>query len=109
MSVTPGTMPLEPFTMQFGESDFQLTGTLNQYMGFLAEISTPENRPSITGDYSRTYLKLDEMIDRDEESPEDEAVPINLPYLTAAVDAERGYLRVIGLPVTTICGCGSGT
>src|SRR5690625_5576029 len=33
MSVTPGTMQLEAFTMQFGESDFQLTGTLNQYMG----------------------------------------------------------------------------
>src|SRR5690625_689494 len=109
MSVTPGTMQLEAFTMQFGESDFPLSETLNQYMGFLAEISTPENRLSITGDYSSTYLNLDEMIDWDEESPEDEAVPINLPNLTAAVDAEIGYLRVFGLPVTNISGRASVT
>src|SRR5690625_6942115 len=49
------------------------------------------------------------MIDWGDESPEDEAVPINLPSLTAAVDAEIGHLRVFGLPVTNISGRASVT
>lgn len=106
MTVTPNTMQLESFTMQFGESDFQLSGSLNQYMGLLAENPTPENRPNISGNYSSTFLNLDEMIDWEEES-DDEALPITLPNLTASVDVEIGQLRIFALPITNISGTGS--
>lgn len=106
MSVTPANMQLESFTMQFGQSDIQLTGSLTQYMGFLAENPAPENRPSITGRYRSTFLNLDELIDWDEES-DDEPLPVSLPNLNASVNVEIGQLLVFDLPITNISGNGS--
>jgi hypothetical protein len=104
MSITPQNMTLDRFSMNYGESDISLEGSLRNYMSFLDENSTPENMPSITGRYHSSLLNMDEMIDWDEET--DEPIPIDLPNLTANVDAAIDRLVIFGLPVTEIKGSG---
>ena len=104
MSITPQNMTLDRFSMNYGESDVNLEGSLRNYMSFLDENSTSENMPSITGRYHSSLLNMDEMIDWEEES--DEPIPIDLPNLTANVDAAIDRLVIFGLPITEIQGSG---
>ncbi len=104
MSITPQTMNLDRFTMNYGSSDIQLEGTLRNYMNFLNETNTVANLPSITGSYRSRHLNMDEMIDWDEES--DEPIPIELPNLTASVTANIERLTIFGLSITDIEGQG---
>lgn len=105
MNITPQTMTLERFTMNYGASDINLQGTLRNYMGFLEENATEANRPVISGSYHSRMLNMDEMIDWDEES--DEPFPIDLPNMTASADARIDRLRILGLDITEISGRGS--
>jgi hypothetical protein len=104
MNITPQSMELESFTMNYGSSDIRLQGSLRNYMGFLDENSSDQNRPSITGSYHSSHLNMDEMIDWEEDS--DEPIPIKLPNLTASVTATIDRLSVFGLSITDIEGEG---
>lgn len=101
MSASPSQMNLEQFSMNLGESDISLEGSLQNYMGFLAEESS--SMPSVNGTYSSNLLNVDEMIDWDEES-DDEPTPIELPNLTASVRTEIGRLQIFGLDITNLTG-----
>ncbi len=48
-------------------------------------------------------LNMDEMIDWDEET-DDEPIPIELPDMTASVNAQIDRLRIVGLNITEISG-----
>ncbi len=104
MSITPQNMTLERFAMNYGTSDINLQGTLRNYMSFLDENRGPDNLPSISGSYHSSHLNMDEMIDWDEEA--EEPLPIELPNLTATVDARIDLLTIFGLPITEITGSG---
>ncbi len=104
MSITPQTMNLERFSMMYGSTDINLQGSLRNYLGFLDEHSSTENMPSITGSYHSRFLNVDEMIDWEEDS--DEPIPIELPNLTANVDAAIDRLVILGLDITEIKGRG---
>ena len=104
MSITPQNMTLERFAMNYGSSDIGLQGSLRNYMSFLDENRGPDNMPSISGSYHSNHLNMDEMIDWEEES--DEPLPIDLPNLTANVDASIDLLTIFGLQVTEITGNG---
>ncbi len=103
MEIRPTQMTLERFSMNYGLSDIQLQGNLQNYMSFLDENSSGSQIPSITGTYKSRLLNIDEMIDWDEED-DDTPFPINLPNLRASVDAEIERLIIFGLPVTEIKG-----
>lgn len=104
MSVTPAVMTLERFSMNFGVSDISLEGNLQNYMSFLDENSSGSNIPTITGTYNSSLLNIDEMIDWEDES--EDPFPIELPNLTADVDAEIDRLVILGLSVVDLSGKG---
>lgn len=107
LSVTPQTMNLESFSMNYGSSDFALEGTLRNYLGFLEENhSSTETMPSISGSYKSRLLDMDEMIDWDEEVDPDQPIPIELPNLTAEVSAEIDQLVIFAIPISNIRGTG---
>lgn len=104
MEVTPQQMDLESFSMNLGNSDISLQGSLQNYLGFMEENPSSEARPEISGTYSSNLLQIDEMINWEEES--DDPLPIELPNLTASVDASIDQLIIFGIPVTEISGNG---
>ncbi|MEX1268235.1 MAG: AsmA-like C-terminal region-containing protein [Balneolaceae bacterium] len=103
LNVTPNALTLESFSMNYGSSDISLEGSLQRYLAFLEETGSTESMPSITGSYHSRLLNMDEMIDWEEET-EDEPIPIDLPNLTASVDAQIDSLVIMGLSVTDISG-----
>ena len=103
MSASPNQMSLEQFSMNLGESDIQLAGTLQNYMSFLDAEST--SKPIVNGTYTSSYLNIDEMIDWEEETDE-EPIPIELPELTASVQAGIDRLQIFGLNITNLTGTG---
>ena len=107
MSITPESMNLEQFTMNYGSSDIGLEGRVRNYLGFLEEThASTETMPAITGSYRSDLLDMDEMIDWDEETDPDEEFPINLPAMTTNVSAEINRLVIFGISVTDITGTG---
>jgi len=105
LDVTPDRMSLNKFFMNFGSSDISLEGEMNNYLGLLEEHSSTETMPLVTGTYQSNFLNIDEMIDWDEES-DSEPIPIELPELTASVNAGIDSLVIFGLPITDILGDG---
>lgn len=106
LTVTPDAMNLESFTMYYGTSDIGLNGSLQRYLGFLEEShSSTESMPRITGSYQSRLLNMDEMIDWEAET-EEEPIPIELPNMTAAVDASIDSLVIFDLSITEISGSG---
>jgi autotransporter translocation and assembly factor TamB len=103
MDIRPAQMTLERFSMNYGTSDIQLQGHLQNYMSFLDENTPGSQLPAITGTYQSRLLNVDEMIDWEEEAS-DEPFPIELPNLRAEVDAEIDRLIIFGLPITEIKG-----
>jgi hypothetical protein len=105
LSVTPTAMTLESFSMKYGGSDIGLDGRLERYLGFLEEShQSTGTMPLITGNYHSRFLNMDEMIDWDEE--EEDPFPIELPNLTASVDARIDTLKIFDMFVTEISGSG---
>lgn len=104
MNVTPNNMTLERFSMNYGLSDINLQGTLRNYMNFLDENSSGSNIPAISGRYNSRLLNMDEMIDWEDES--DDPFPINLPNMTADVDARIDRMIILGLSIGNMTGRG---
>lgn len=106
LTVTPDAMNLEAFSMNYGSSDISLEGSLQRYLGFLeSQHSSVATMPSVSGRYQSRLLNMDEMIDWDEET-EDEPTPIELPDMTASVEARIDTLLMLGLNITEISGRG---
>lgn len=107
MSITPESMNLEQFTMNYGSSDIGLEGRVRNYLGFLEEThASTETMPAISGSYKSNLLDMDEMIDWDEETDPDEEFPIYLPAMTTNVSAEIDRLVIFGISITDINGTG---
>jgi len=104
MNTTPNVMTLERFSMNFGASDINLQGNLRNYMSFLNENSSGSTNPSITGSYNSRLLNMDEMIDWEDES--EDPFPIELPNLTAEVDAKIDRMIILGLSIVNMTGKG---
>ncbi|TVR19649.1 MAG: AsmA family protein [Balneolaceae bacterium] len=102
MSITPQTMNLERFSMNYGSTDINLQGSLRNYLGFLDDHTSTETMPAISGTYRSRFLNMDEMIDWDDET--DDPIPIELPNLTANVNATIDRLVIFGIPITEITG-----
>lgn len=110
LSITPESMNLEQFSMNYGSSDIGLEGGVRNYLGFLEEShSSTETMPSISGSYRSDLLDMDEMIDWDEETDPNEPVPIELPDMTSNVSAEIERLVIFGISITEITGTGRTT
>lgn len=104
MSATPNDLTLEQFSMNFGESDINLEGNLRNYMRFFEENTSASIIPTITGSYNSSLLNMDEMIDWEDES--DDPFPIELPNLTADVDAGIDRMVILGLSIDDMTGKG---
>lgn len=110
LSITPESMNLERFKMNYGTSDIGLEGGVRNYLGFLEEThSSTATMPAISGSYNSRLLDMDEMIDWDEETDPDEPLPIELPNLTSNVTAQIDRLVIFGLSITNIRGSGRTT
>jgi len=105
LSATPESITLEDFSMNYGSSDFQIEGRLQNYLGFLQEHETEATMPTLSGSYRSKKLNTDEMIDWDAEV-EDEPIPIELPELISTVTAEIDSLIYFGMVVTNLKGKG---
>jgi hypothetical protein len=106
LTIRPASMTLENFEMNYGSTDIALQGSLDRYLGFLEESHESEaTMPQVSGSFRSTHLNMDEMIDWEEDA--DESIPIELPDMLAAVDANIDTLTVFGLNVTEIGGSGT--
>lgn len=103
LALTPQKASLQNFAMQFGASDINLDGEMQNYLGMMEEKPAANRRPSITGTYHSSLLNLDEMIDWDAESS-DEPIFIELPDMNASVTASISRLVIFGLDITEISG-----
>ncbi|WP_234570477.1 AsmA family protein [Rhodohalobacter sp. 614A] len=105
MTATPQQMNLERFSMNFGESDIQLEGSLQNYMAFLGEQNSTSAMPTVNGTYTSSLVNVDEMINWEEET-DAEPTPVELPDMVASVRAEIDRLQIFGLSITNISGNG---
>lgn len=103
LTATPEAMTLENFSMNYGSSDFQVEGRLENYLGFLQEHETEATMPKLSGSYRSKMLNTDEMIDWEAEA-EEEPIPIDLPELLSTVNAEIDSLIYFGIIVTDLKG-----
>lgn len=103
LTATPEAMILESFSMNYGSSDFQVEGRLENYLGFLQEHETEATMPKLSGSYRSKMLNTDEMIDWESEA-EDEPIPIDLPELVSTVNAEIDSLIYFGIVITNLKG-----
>ena len=103
LTATPEAMTLENFSMNYGSSDFQVEGRLENYLGFLQEHKTEVTMPKLTGSYHSNMLNTDEMIDWEAEA-EEEPIPVELPELVSEVNAEIDSLIYFGIVVTNLKG-----
>ncbi|MDR9419322.1 AsmA-like C-terminal region-containing protein [Gracilimonas sp.] len=106
LSISPESMQLSDFTMNFGSSDIQLEGGMEYYLGFLKEDLEAGEIPTVTGMYSSKLLTIDEMIDWDEETDPNEPFPIELPEMNASVSAQIDRLVIFGINLTNVSGNG---
>lgn len=110
LSISPESMNLDQFVMNYGSSDISLNGRVQNYLGFLEEDpASTTGLPSITGNYSSNLLNMDEMIDWDEESDPTEPLPIDLPVMNSNVSAEINRLIFFDIAITNIAGTGRTT
>lgn len=105
LQATPEQLRLTEFRMNYGGSDFSIQGTVDRYMGLLDEHENTTTMPAIAGSYQSRRLDMDEMIDWEAESEEEEIL-IELPSLTAAVDARIDSLIIFETEITEIEGRG---
>jgi len=103
LNVTPNSMTLESFTMNYGSSDINIEGRLQNYLGFLREHESEATMPGLTGSYSSKILNMDEMIDWEAET-EDEPIPVELPKMVSTITAQVDSLIFFELPVTNVSG-----
>lgn len=103
LQATPQQLDLTQFGMYYGRSDFSIQGTVDRYMGILGEHETESTMPAIRGSYHSRLLDMDEMIDWEEESEE---ILIELPSMTADVDARIDSLVIFETEITDIQGSG---
>lgn len=104
LNLTPDAMVLEGFAMNYGMSDFQIDGRLENYPGFLLEHESEATMPVLSGSYRGRFLNMDEMIDWDEERVD--PFPIHLPQMVSTVTAEIDSLLVLGVSFTQLRGNG---
>ncbi|MGM0506098.1 MAG: AsmA-like C-terminal region-containing protein, partial [Bacteroidota bacterium] len=102
---TPDQLDLTEFEMNYGRSDFSIQGTVDRYMGILEEHEQLSTMPAIRGSYHSRLLDMDEMIDWEDEA-EDEEILIELPSMTADVDARIDSLIIFETEITEIQGSG---
>ena len=106
LSVQPDAMTLSSFFMNYGTSDISLEGRLQNYLGFLEEHESEATMPSISGNYHSRMLNMDEMFDWDEETADEEPLPIYLPQMTSTVAAQIDTLIIFSVPIYNIIGSG---
>ncbi|MEX0594423.1 MAG: AsmA-like C-terminal region-containing protein [Balneolaceae bacterium] len=102
---SPEQLDLTEFEMNYGRSDFSIQGTVDRYMGILEEHDQLSTMPAIQGSYHSRLLDMDEMIDWEAESEEEE-IWIELPSMTADVDARIDSLIIFETEITDIQGSG---
>ena len=105
LTVSPNSMTLQSFTMNYGSSDINIEGRLQNYLGFLQEHETEATMPTLTGSYRSKVLNMDEMIDWEAET-EEEPIPIELPKMVSTITAQIDSLIFFDLPVTNVSGKG---
>lgn len=105
ITANPQRMNLERFSMNLGESDIQLEGSLQNYMAFLGEQSSTSAMPTVNGTYTSSFVNIDEMINWEEETDE-EPTPVELPDMAASVRAEIERLKIFDIFITNLSGNG---
>ncbi|MEX1010765.1 MAG: AsmA-like C-terminal region-containing protein [Balneolaceae bacterium] len=106
LQVAPTELRLEQFFMDFGSSDFELSGTLRNWLSLMKEAPADEETPLLAGQWVSHHLNMDELMDW-EESDEEIAYPIELPNIQAQVTSRIDTLTIFGIAITNIEGSGS--
>jgi len=102
LNATPQAMNLKNLTMQLGSSDMDISGSLQHYMAFLqVNPSDSDPVPTLKGSYHSKLLNIDDWIDWDEEST-DQEYPIDLPRLKSSVQATIDKLVITGVTLTDL-------
>lgn len=100
-TLTPDKATLSKLTFIMGSSDFDLNGTLSNYMQYLKEESKREITPQVTGQYYSKNLNLDELIDWSDTSS---TFNLELPDLNSNVDAKIDRMTIIGVTMRNLVG-----
>lgn len=93
----------EQVSFLFGESDYYITGNLNQYKSLMYEPG--EAAPAhYTGSYRAEFLNVDEFLDYEDVPEDPEPFDAWLPNLTGEVDGEVERMQFFAMEATDITG-----
>lgn len=95
-------METESVEFLFGESDYYITGHLEDYKSLMYEPGEAEPA-HYTGSYRADFLNVDEFMDF-EDVPEPEPFDAWLPNLTAELDGQVNSMQFFGMEATNITG-----
>ncbi|MCH8568943.1 MAG: AsmA family protein [Balneolales bacterium] len=93
---------LRSFTMQMGESDFDFSGELRNYMRLIDEETS--QLATLNARFKSQKINVDELWEFDEEPEEDVEYLIELPKLQMNLQVEIEELIFLQVPITTIRG-----
>jgi len=100
-TLKPDKATLSKLTFIMGSSDFDLNGTLSNYMQYLKEETKREITPQVTGQYYSKNLNLDELIDWSDTSS---TFNLELPDLNSKVNAKIDRMTIIGVTMRNLVG-----
>ena len=95
---------LSNYSMQMGDSDFALEGSMTNWKNLFEEPGTV-TPASLNATYAAKKLNIDEFVDWEEENTE--PILIELPNLVSQLNVNIDSLVIMGIPITQITGKGS--
>ncbi|MBN2732756.1 MAG: hypothetical protein JXR26_10030 [Balneolaceae bacterium] len=97
-TLTPQKATLNSLTFKMGASDFDVQGTLNNYMEYLKDEANRSTTPQLTGQFRSTYLNLDELINWSDTT----SFNLELPDLLSNVNATIDRMKITGVTMRNL-------
>src|SRR5699024_6978895 len=101
-SLTPNKATLKKLAFDMGSSDFDLKGSLSNYMAYLKEKKQRAKTPQLNGQFSSNYLDMDELIDWSDTTSTD--FTLELPDLNSSITADINKLKITGVTMENLSG-----
>lgn len=98
-TLSPEKATLNSLTFDMGSSDFDVQGSLSNYMEYLKDEANRSTTPRLTGQFRSSYLNLDELIDWSDTTS---SFNLELPDLLSDVSATIGRMKITGVTMRNL-------
>lgn len=98
-TLTPQKATLSSLKFTMGSSDFDVKGSLSNYMEYLKDEQQRSSTPQLTGQLHSTYLNLDELINWSDTTA---TFNLKLPDLLSNVSADIERMKITGVTMRNL-------